>query len=83
MRMQWAAPMPAPMCWALRGPPGPSDGGPAAPAHRGGAWLSGLLDCWIGFTTFLGMVLFEIRNVMFVNIVQHFKSRVTRKSVEL
>ena len=61
------------MCWALRGPPGPSGGGPAAPAHRGEAWLSGLLDCWIGFTTSLGMVLFEIRNVMFVNTAQHFK----------
>ena len=28
MCMHWAAPMPSPMCWALRGPPGPSDGGP-------------------------------------------------------
>ena len=37
MRMQWAAPMPAAMCCAFRGPPGPLDGGPAAPAHGGGA----------------------------------------------
>ena len=29
---------PPPMCWALRGPPGPSDGGPASPAQGGGAW---------------------------------------------
>ena len=29
MRKQWAASMPAPMCWALRGPPGPP------PPHMG------------------------------------------------
>ena len=57
----------------FRGSPGPSGGGPAAPAHRGEAWLSRLLDCWIRLTTFLGMGLFAIRNVMFVNIAPHFQ----------